>query len=64
MLNLAYEKSTVSWCRRKQSFVALSIVEAEYISLSVVVHEVVWLHKLLTDLFDHEMDPTIIHCDN
>jgi hypothetical protein len=23
-----------------------------------------WLCKLLTDLFDHEMDSTIIHCDN
>jgi hypothetical protein len=30
----------------------------------VVVCEAVWLRKLLTDLFDHEMDPTTIHCDN
>jgi hypothetical protein len=44
--------------------VALSITEVEYIALSVVVHKAVWLHKLLTDLFDHEMDPTTIHCDN
>ena len=56
--------SMVSWCGRKQSFVALSTVEAEYIALSVAVHEAVWLHKLLVDLFDHEMDSTIIHCDN
>jgi hypothetical protein len=27
-------------------------------------HEAVWLRKLLTNLFDHEMDSTIIHCDN
>jgi hypothetical protein len=54
----------VSWCSRKQSSVALSIAEAEYIALSVEIHEVVWLHKLLIELFDHEMDPTIIHCDN
>jgi hypothetical protein len=32
--------------------------------LSVESHEVVWLRKILTYLFDHEMDPTIIHCDN
>jgi hypothetical protein len=44
--------------------VALSIAEAEYIALSVAVCKVVWLCKLLTDLFDHEMDPTTIHCDN
>jgi hypothetical protein len=30
----------------------------------MVVPEAVWLRKLLTDLFDHEMDRTTIHCDN
>jgi hypothetical protein len=54
----------VSWCSRKQSSVALSTAEAKYIALSLAVREAVWLCKLLTDLFDHEMDPTIIHCDN
>jgi len=54
----------VSWCNRKQSSMALSTAEAEYIALIVAVPEAVWLRKLLTDLFDHEMDPTIIHCDN
>jgi hypothetical protein len=54
----------VSWCSKKQSSVALSTTEAEYIALSVVACEVAWLCKLLTDLFDHEMDSTIIHCDN
>jgi hypothetical protein len=44
--------------------VALSTAEAEYIALSVVVLKAVCIHKLLTDLFDHEMDPTTIHCDN
>jgi hypothetical protein len=44
--------------------VELSTTEAKYIALSVVVREAVWLHNLLTDLFDHEMDPTTIHCDN
>jgi hypothetical protein len=54
----------VFWCSRKQSSVALSTTEVEYIALSVEVREAVWLQKLLTDLFDHEMDPTTIHCDN
>jgi hypothetical protein len=56
--------SMVSWCSRKQKSVALSTAESEYITLSAAVHEAVWLRKLLTDLFDHEMDSTIIHCDN
>ena len=42
---------------------ALSNTKAEYIALSVAVCEAVWLRILLTDLFDHEMDP-IIHYDN
>ena len=50
--------------QQKQTFVALSTAKAEYIALSVAVCEAVWLRKLLTNLFDHEMDPTIIHCDN
>jgi hypothetical protein len=54
----------VFWCNRKQISMALSIVEAEYIALSVEVHEVVWLCNLLTYLLDHEMDSTIIHRDN
>jgi hypothetical protein len=54
----------VSWCSRKQSSVALSTTEEEYIALSVAVREVVWLYKLLTNLFENEMDPTTIHCDN
>jgi hypothetical protein len=44
--------------------VALSTAEAEYIELNVAIREAVWIRNLLTNLFDHEMDPTIIHCDN
>jgi hypothetical protein len=54
----------VSWCSKKQISVVLSTAEAEYIALSVTVREAMWLRKLLEDLFDHEMDSTIIHCDN
>jgi hypothetical protein len=54
----------VSGCSRKQTYVDLSTAEADYIALCVAFHEVVWLRKLFTDLFGHEMDSTIIHCDN
>jgi hypothetical protein len=43
--------------------VALSTTEVEYIALSVAVCKAVWLRKLLTYLFDHDMDP-IVYCDN
>jgi hypothetical protein len=37
----------VSWCSGKQTFVALSIAEAEYIAICTTVGEAVWLCKLL-----------------
>jgi hypothetical protein len=54
----------VSWYSKKHIFVALSSTEAEYISLCVAVREGASLSKLLVDLFGHEMDSNIIHCDN
>jgi hypothetical protein len=54
----------VSWCSRKQNFLALSTVEEEYIALSVEIREAVWLRKLLAYLFGHVLDSTAIHCDN
>jgi hypothetical protein len=54
----------VSWCSRKQTYVALITAEAEYIALSVAVCEAMWLRKILADLFGHVLDSTVIHCDN
>jgi hypothetical protein len=54
----------VSWCSRKQTSMALSTAEVEYIALSVEVCEAVWFRKLLADLFGHVLDSTVIHCDN
>ena len=50
----------ISWFSRKQTSVALSSAEAEYI----VALEAVWLRKLLVGLFGHMLEPTIIRCDN
>jgi hypothetical protein len=41
----------VSWCNRKQTFVALSTTEVEYIAICTIVREAVWLRKLLAGLF-------------
>jgi hypothetical protein len=43
---------------------ALSTAEAEYIAANVASREAVWLGKLLAGLFDLELEPTLIHCDN
>ena len=48
----------------KQKSVALSSVEAEYMTASQASCEAIWLHKLLVGLFGRELRPTIIYCDN
>ena len=42
----------ISWFSRKQSCVALSTVEAEYVAACSASCEAVWLRKLLSDIFD------------
>jgi hypothetical protein len=54
----------ISWQSRKQSNIALSTMEAEYIAASSASCEAIWLRKLLTDLFDLEMKATMILCNN
>ena len=54
----------ISWFSRKQSCVALSMAEVEYVAACLASCEVVWLRKLLSDIFDLQLDATCIHCDN
>ena len=54
----------ISWFRRKQSYVTLSIAEVEYVVACLASCEVVWMRKLLSDLFDLQLDATCIYCDN
>ena len=43
---------------------ALSTAEAEYVATCSASCEVVWLRKLLSNLFDLQLDSTCIYCDN
>jgi hypothetical protein len=54
----------ISWQSRKQSSIALSTAEAEYIVACSASYEAIWLRKLLTGLFDLEMEATTILTDN
>ena len=53
----------VSWLSKKQSTVALSSAEAEYVALSQAAQECTWLQRLLSDL-GMDTTPTVIHEDN
>jgi hypothetical protein len=49
---------------KKQTSVALSMAEVEYIAACSASSEAVWLQKLLAGLFDLELEATCIWCDN
>lgn len=59
-----YCGSTISWASRKQSCVAISSIEAEYIALSDGCQELLWLVKLLKDFREDVELPVKMHEDN
>ena len=58
--------SAISWRSKKQSSVALSTAEAEYIALSSATQEVMWLRQLMSSLLkDYKLsESTTIYEDN
>lgn len=64
------EKSLVSWCCKKQAFVATSSMESEYMSASAATKEAVWLQNFVHELSFHALSsntgrpPVILFMDN
>ena len=58
--------ASISWKSKKQSCVALSTAEAEYMSLTLAAQEAIWLNRLLAELqFQKEPSkPALIYEDN
>ena len=54
----------ITWSSKKQSTVALSSCEAEYIALTVASAQALWLRKLLDEIGEKQHGPTILYCDN
>jgi|UniRef100_A0A2N9FJA2 hypothetical protein len=56
----------ITWSSKKQPCIALSTMEAEYITCSTTVQEAVWLRRFFQHLevFKDASDPVTIHCDS
>ena len=54
----------ISWLSQKQTTVALSTSEAEYMALGSATQEAIWLRRLLFDLNVNVQDQTEIKVDN
>ena len=56
----------ITWCSKKQSCVALSTMESEYVACSTVVQEAIWLRRFFQclDIVASAMDPVTIYSDS
>jgi hypothetical protein len=54
----------ISWSSKKQTTVALSSTEAEYMAITEVAKEIMWLRMILEELHVKIVTPTIIYVDN
>jgi hypothetical protein len=54
----------VVWLSKKQSTVALSTAEAEYMAMSAAVQEVIWVKQLMKEMGCRVKEPMNLFCDN
>ena len=54
----------INWISKKQSTVALSTAEAEYMSISAAIQEVIWINQLMNELGFNVIKPMIVYSDN
>ncbi|KAK7586085.1 hypothetical protein V9T40_003961 [Parthenolecanium corni] len=55
---------TIAWRSHKQNFVAMSTCEAEFVSMSEGVMELMAVHKVIEFILDESFYPIRVWCDN
>ena len=61
---LASNSGAVSWQSQKQSLIAMSTLEAEFIACSEASSEAKWLLQLQKDIHGKDLPPLPIDCNN
>ena len=60
----SFGSGMISWQSKKQKVVALSSAEAEYMSITLVGCQAIWMRGILKELKHPQEKPTVIYCDN
>ena len=54
----------IFWSLKRQTTIAQSSIEAEYIAASKATKEAIWIRRLLEKLYQPEIYPIPMHCNN
>ena len=54
----------VSWLKKKQDCISQSIAKAKYVATKNKFNQVMWMKKMLKDIWINFEEPIIIYCDN
>jgi hypothetical protein len=57
-------RGAISWASKRQTMVALSSTESEYIGLSIAGQQLQWLRTFFDEIGKSQASPTDLHCDN
>jgi hypothetical protein len=56
--------SLVAWSAQKQTIIAFSTAEAEYIALTAVMCKILYLQALIAELYEPVIPPIPVYCNN
>ena len=56
--------NAISWCSKKQSIIALSSCEAEYVVATMTTQEYLWLRRLIQEMVTTLNQSIQINCDS